>query len=101
VRYNLWDTLGVWQAFLWSFGQRPNPLREGFPIASSSFIEYCFEAISVDLTPAASERNSAPEHIWNAAKWWHNAYSAQGREITGYYVLRDEGCSLQNAGEED
>jgi hypothetical protein len=101
VRYNLWDTLGVWQAFLWSFGQRPNPLREGFPIASSSFVEYCFEAINLDLTPGASERNSAPEHIWNAAKWWQNAYSAQNREITGYYVLRDEGCSLQNAGEED
>jgi hypothetical protein len=98
VRFNFWDTLGVWQAFLWSFGQRPNPLREGFPIPSASFIEYCYEAINLDLTPGASERNAAPEHLWNAAKWWQDAYRAQNRKISGFCVLRDEGCSLQNAG---
>jgi hypothetical protein len=100
VRFNLWDTLGVWQAFLWSFGQRPNPLREGFPIPAASFIEYCYEAINLDLTPGASERNAAPEHIWNAAKWWQEAYTAQDRRISGFCVIRDEGCSLQNASEE-
>lgn len=100
VRFNLWDTLGVWQAYLWSFGQRPNPLRDGFPVPAASFIEYCYEAINVDLAPAASERNAAPEHIWNAVKWWQDAYAAQKRKISGFCVLRDEGCSLQNASEE-
>ena len=29
------------------------------------------------------------------------AYAAQNRKVSGYYVLRDEGCSLQNAVEKD
>ena len=98
-RYNLWESLGVWQAYLWSFGIRPNPLREGFPIPSAAFIEYSFEGISLDLSPGASERNSAPEHIYNAAKYWHDAFKTQNRSITGYYVLRDKGCSLMSPDE--
>lgn len=100
VRFNLWETLGVWQCYLWSFGQRPNPLRESYPIASSFFIEYCFEGIQLDLSPGASERNSAPEHIWNGAKWWQQTLESVNRNITGYYVLRDKGCSFQSADEE-
>ena len=96
-RYNLWESLGVWQGFLWSFGVRPNPLREGFPIPSASFLEYCYEGIGLDLTPGASERNSAPEHIYNAAKYWHDAFKTQERFVTGYYALRDKGCSLLSA----
>lgn len=97
IRYNFFDMLGVWQSYLWSFGQRPNPLREGHPIASSAFIEYCFEAAQLDLTPGASERNSAPEHIWNGAKWWMETLKSRKRHVTGYYVLRDKGCSLLSA----
>jgi hypothetical protein len=37
---------------------------------SSALIEYCFEEIRLDLSPATSERNSAPEHLWNSARWW-------------------------------
>ncbi len=99
-RYNFWDSLGVWQGYLWSFGTRPNPLRDGWPIPSSSFVEYCFEAIGLDMTPGANERNSAPEHIWNAARWWHDAYSTQDMTVAGYSVWRDEGCSLQSADED-
>src|SRR2546427_10076820 len=40
VRYDLWETLGVWQSYLWSGGTRPNPLREGFPICASAFVEF-------------------------------------------------------------
>lgn len=98
-RYNLWESLGVWQGFLWSFGQRPNPLREGFPIPAASFVEYCFEGLSLDLTPGASERNSAPEHLYNAAKYWHEAFETQNRFISGCYVLRDRGCSLMDTAE--
>ncbi|MGH2572156.1 MAG: hypothetical protein ACRDGU_01480 [Actinomycetota bacterium] len=98
LRYDLWDTLGVWQAFLWSSGQAPNPLRAGFPIASSAYVEMAFEAIGLDLTPGASERNSSPEHIWTAAKWWHHAFAeAEQRGLAGFYVLRDKGCALLDA----
>lgn len=94
VRFDLWEMLGVWEGYLWSHGARPNPLREGVPIPSSSYVEMAFEAIQLDLTPGSSERNSAPEHIWNAAVWWHEALKSAKHEIRGYYVLRDKGASL-------
>ena len=59
-----------------------------------------FEAIGLDLVPSASERNSAPEHIWNAAKWWHQQSHIDhddiesAYEMTGCYAIRDNGCSL-------
>jgi hypothetical protein len=93
LRFDLWEMLGVWESYLWSSGGRTNPLREGLPIFCSAFAEYCFEAIRVDLSPGASERNSAPEHIWNGAVWWHEAFEAFGHPMSGYYVLRDKGCS--------
>jgi hypothetical protein len=99
TRFNLWEMLGVWQSYLWSSGARSNPLRDGLPIHSSAFVEYCFEAIRLDLSPGASERNSAPEHIWNGAVWWDETLSAFGHRISGYYVLRDKGCSLLDPGE--
>jgi hypothetical protein len=100
LRYNLWESLGVWQAYLWAFGGRPNPLREAFPIPASAYVEMVYEEIGVDLTPGASERNSAPEHIWNAARWWHEAFTTAGRPITGFYVERDPGCSQLPAPDE-
>ena len=99
VRYNLWETLGMWQGYLWAQGARPNPLREGVPVASSSFVEYVYEGIHLDLTPGASSRNSAPEHLWNAALWWHDAYKSQNRQIAGMCVLRDKGCSMMGTDE--
>jgi hypothetical protein len=98
LRFNLWETLGVWQAFIWSAGTRSNPLRDGHPIPSASFVEYCFEAINVDITPGASERNSAPEHVWNAVKWWAEAYDSQSRTVHAYFVHRDDGASMLDAG---
>jgi hypothetical protein len=98
LRYDLWEALGVWQAYLWSAGQAANPLREGFPIPSSAYVEMAFEALNLDLTPATSERNSAPEHIWNAAVWWHEAFQkTHDRAIRGFYVVRDPGGSLMDA----
>jgi hypothetical protein len=96
LRYNLWETLGIWQGYLWSRGDRPNPLREGFPIFSSAFVEYAMEGIGIDITPGASERNSAPEHIWNAAIWWDEAFKEQGRAVSGFYVVRDRFCCLRD-----
>jgi hypothetical protein len=94
LRYDLWQTLGVWQTYLWSAGAATNPLLEGFPVFSSSFVEYCYEAIALDLSPAASERNSAPEHLWNAALWWHEEFEELGHAISGCCVLRDKAAAL-------
>jgi len=99
LRYNLWEALGVWQTYLWSAGAAANPLREGFPVFSSAFVEYCFEAIQLDLAPGASERNSAPEHLWNAAVWWKETLAELEHPIRGCYVLRDKRCTLLDPGE--
>lgn len=94
LRYDLWATLGVWQSYFWSAGAAENPLRQSIPMFSSAFVEYCYEAIQFDLAPAASDRNSAPEHIWNGARWWHEELGEVGRPIHGRYLLRDKHCSL-------
>jgi len=80
VRYNFWNMLGIWQSYLWSQGAKPNPLREGIPIAASSYIEFIFERLGLGVTPGASSPNSAPEHLWNAACWWHKAFKEGNRK---------------------
>lgn len=94
MRYDLWRMLGVWQSYLWSADALPNPLRQGHPVFSSAFVEYCYEAIQLDLAPGASERNSSPEHLWNAAKWWWESFKAFGHPIRCYSVIRDQGCAV-------
>lgn len=94
LRYDLWGSLGTWQRYLWSDGRDLNPLRAGVPMFCASLIEMCFSAIELDMTPAASEQNSAPEHLWAATMWWHSAFEAFGHPVSGYCVLRDRGCAL-------
>jgi hypothetical protein len=101
LRYDLWHLLGVWQSFFWSAGEAPNPLREGIPEPSASFVDYCFDAIRLDLTPGASERNSAPEHLWNTAQRWHHEFERLGRPISGAWVMRDPYCTLLDPEELD
>ena len=99
VRYNFWDMLGAWQSYLWSQGTKTNPLREGVPIAASAYIEFIFERLGMGVTPGASSRNSAPEHLWNAARWWHKAFKEDNRKIAGMYVARDPGCAMLRPNE--
>jgi hypothetical protein len=99
LRYDLWQTLGVWQTYFWSAGAAGNPLREGFPVFSSAFVEYCYEAIALDLAPGASERSSAPEHLWNAALWWHEEFKKLGHPISGRCVVRDPYAALLDPDE--
>ena len=94
ARYNLWNSLCVWQGYYWAQGHRPNPLEEGFPIFSSSYIEYAFEALDLDVTPSASERNSAPDHLYNAAKYWNENMIDLNHPMFGYLLVRDPGCAV-------
>lgn len=105
LRYDFWNSLSVWHRYLWSEGEGRNPLREGFPICASSYVEMAFEAIGLDLVPSTSERNSAPEHIWNAARWWYQHSHLEhddtesAYEMVGCYAIRDPGCSIISANE--
>ena len=98
LRYDLFETLGYWQAYLWTRGTS-NPLETGSPMASSALIEYCYEAIQLDLTPGANDRNSAPEHLWNSARWWKEAFGEFDRPISGRAVIRDPHCQVLGPGE--
>jgi hypothetical protein len=93
LRYDLFETLGHWQAYLWTRGT-PNPLENGVPMAASALIEYCYEEIQLDLTPGANDRNSAPEHLWNSARWWSEAFGEFNRPIQGRAVIRDPHCKV-------
>ena len=86
-RYNLWDSLSIWQGYYWAQGHRPNPLEEGFPMFSSSYVEYAYEGIDLDVTPSASERNSTPDHLYNAARWWQENLTDLNRGRDGPDVL--------------
>ena len=98
LRFDFWDSLCAWNKYIWSEGEDTNPLKAGVPISSAAYIEMIFEAIGLDLVPGASERHSAPEHIWSTALWWlqnctkkynHNMAHA----ISGCFLIRDAGCS--------
>lgn len=98
-RFDFWQGLGVWQQYFWSAEQLPNPVLSGNPVPATAFIEMLFEQIGVDLTPAASERNSAPEHLWTYMRWWlqpevQNSRGTGGPIVKGCYVIRDEGASV-------
>jgi len=104
ARYDLWAELGVWQQYFWSGEQLPNPTLSGQPIPAASFIEMLFEQIGIDLTPAASERNSAPEHFWTSMRWWlqkdvQAQRGADGAVVTGCYVIRDQGAAVRRSHE--
>ncbi len=102
LRYDLWESLCAWNQYLWSDQEGVNPLREGVPVPSSAYVEMAYEAMGLDLVPGASERNSAPEHIWNAARWWHQEHvkeqEAEDADVpfvmTGCYAIRDAGGSM-------
>jgi hypothetical protein len=88
----------VWQSWLWTRGS-PNPLGQGVPLFCSAFVEYCYEAIELDLSPGASERNSSPEHIWNGARFWSSYFEEFRHPVSGRYVIRDRHCGVLDAGE--
>ncbi len=69
------------------------------PNHSSAMVEYCFEEIQLDLTPGANDRHSAPEHLWNGARWWSDAFGEFDRPISGRFALRDRNCSVLGPGE--
>jgi hypothetical protein len=93
LRYDFFATLGVWQSWLWTRGTA-NPLEAGFPLYSSAFVEYCFEGIPLDMSPGASDRNSAPEHLWNAARHWSKAFEKWGHPISYASCIRDPDCAV-------
>ena len=97
LRYDLWELLGVWRAYVWALGTRLNPLQEGQRLFNAAYCEMAYEVVGIDLTPAASERNSSPEHLWNTGLWWWNQYEETGHPIRLHSVVRQLGLSGSEA----
>jgi hypothetical protein len=102
-RFDFWKALGAWQQYFWSAEQLPNPTLEAQPIPAASFIEMLFEQIGVDLSPAASERNSSPEHLWTSFRWWlqrdvQEQRGIDGTVVSGCFLIRDDGASVRRSG---
>lgn len=98
-RFDFWHNLGVWQQYFWSGQQLPNPMLTAQPMPATAFLEMLFEQIGIDLTPSASERNSAPEHLWTSMRWWlqHPVQEQRGpggAVVTGCYAIRDQGAAV-------
>jgi hypothetical protein len=70
----------VWLGYVWGVGRAANPLVDGYGIPSGALVEALASAANYDLTPGLESRASCPEAIWQAAKWWHEWYSAGERQ---------------------
>lgn len=68
------DMLLPWLGFIWSAGDRGNPVLRGLGLPSAALVETAYAMAGIELTPGLSSNASCPEAIWQAAKWWHGFY---------------------------
>jgi hypothetical protein len=68
------NILLAWLGFVWSAGDRTNPVLRGVGIPSAALVETAYAIAGVELTPGLSSNASCPEAIWQAAKWWQGFY---------------------------
>ena len=80
----------IWQSYSWSAGATPNAFRDAMPMFASAFLEYCLAAICLDLSPGASARNSAPEHLRNTTFRWHEGFADLGHRSVGLPTCKNE-----------
>jgi hypothetical protein len=102
LRYDILGLLGTWYAYLTNRANRPNPLSEGHAIFCSAYVQLAYDAVGIDLAPGAHQRNTSPEHLWQAARYMQGSFRAadpkspamQQRRVVGWYCLRDKACVI-------
>jgi len=99
LRYDLAGLLGTWYAYITNPADRPNPLSAGSGVFSSAYVQLAYDAAGIDLAPGAHQRNTCPEHLWQAARRlgpMFRASDADGhrieRPVVGWYCIRDKAC---------
>ena len=88
----------AWLGYCWAVGGSSNPLTHGHGIPSASLVEKAHALAGIDLSPGLPSASSCPEAIWQAARWWYEAYepveaaskSSQERAFSprGAYLIR-------------
>lgn len=66
----------AWLGYCWAVGDRGNPLMQGHGIPSATLLERAHGLANIDLSPGLPSASSCPEAIWQAARWWYEAYDA-------------------------
>jgi hypothetical protein len=94
----------AWLEYVWSVGQKGNPLVNGQGLPSAVFAETVYGIAGIELTPGLASNSSCPEAIWQAAKWWSSFYEktsqiisgAQAQSIvpTGCFALRQPAAAI-------
>jgi hypothetical protein len=66
----------AWLGYCWAVGGSGNPLMHGHGIPSATLVERAHGLAGIDLGPGLPSASSCPEAIWQAARWWYEAYDA-------------------------
>ncbi len=89
--------------YCWAVNGSANPLLHGHGIPSATLVERAHGLAAIDLSPGLPSASSCPEAIWQAARWWYEAYepiegleSIEGTQTTmpasfiprGAYIIR-------------
>jgi hypothetical protein len=64
----------AWLGYCWAVGNSGNPLTHGHGIPSATLLERAHGLAGIDLSPGLPSASSCPEAIWQAARWWYEAY---------------------------
>jgi hypothetical protein len=73
---DLLSQIVAWLGYCWAVGGSGNPLMQGHGIPSATLVERAHGLAGIDLSPGLPSASSCPEAIWQAARWWYEAYDA-------------------------
>jgi hypothetical protein len=98
LHYDIQALRGAWFVHLSDRASHRNPLIDGIPVFSSAYVQLAYGAVGIDLAPGAHQRNTAPEHIWQAVKYLSQSFQVpdpktgalEPRPVAAWYCLRDE-----------
>jgi len=120
LNYDIAGLLGVWYQYVTNRAEERNPLGAGTAIFCSAYVQLAFDAAGIDLAPGAHQRNTAPEHLWQTARYLGSRVSKvppsstaaearraprgartrravtplADRPVLGWYCIRDKACVL-------
>ena len=106
LRYDLTGLLGTWYAYIMKRTGEPNPLAQGQALFSAAYTQFAYDAAGIDLAPGAHQRNTSPEHIWQAVKYLYQTFRGLDatqdrpvqRTVMAWTCIRDQACVLAPAG---
>ncbi len=99
LHYDISGLLGAWYSYLTDQASHPNPLAAGRAVFCSAYVQLAYDAAGIDLSPGAHQRNTAPEHLWQAIKYLQKAFRVPDKDgrlvqrpMAGWFCVRDAAC---------